>query len=80
MEKSKKIRKNVVLSVEADRDLRIIAKTLKISQSKVIEDLIKEKIKEFKIKEKLESLKKIKGILKGDLKGKKIQDLKSEKA
>lgn len=75
----RKVRKNIVLPADVEKVLKDIAESLKISQSRVIENLIREKSEEFKLKEKLKALAEIKGILKGSLKDKKIQDLKGEK-
>ncbi len=78
MEKVKKVRKNIVLSEEAENILKNMSQSFKISQSELIENLLIEKSKEFRVKEKLMALKEIKGVLKGTLKNKKIQDLKAE--
>jgi len=78
VKKVKKVRKNIVLSEDAEKVLKYMSESLKVSQSELIENLLIEKSKEFSVKEKLMALKEIKGILKGSLKDKKIQDLKAE--
>ncbi|WP_457621259.1 ribbon-helix-helix domain-containing protein [Persephonella sp.] len=57
--KSRKVRKNITLSKEAEEKLKELAKIKDISQSELIEELINEVYKEIEKKKKLEALKRI---------------------
>ena len=57
--KSKKVRKNITISKEAERKLKELAKIENKSQSQLIEKLIEEVYKEIEKKKKLEALKRI---------------------
>ncbi|MDQ7056396.1 MAG: hypothetical protein Q9M89_08075 [Persephonella sp.] len=55
----RKIRKNIVLSENTEKELKEMAEYYNKSQSALIEELLKEKIKEYRKKKKKEALKKI---------------------
>ncbi|WP_297456370.1 hypothetical protein [Persephonella sp.] len=57
--KSKKVRKNITISKEAERKLKELAKIENKSQSQLIEELIEEVYKEIEKKKKLEALERI---------------------
>ncbi|WP_456392104.1 ribbon-helix-helix protein, CopG family [Persephonella sp.] len=58
--KTRKVRKNITLSKEAEEKLKELAQKEKKSQSEIIEELINEVYKEIEKKKKLEALKRIK--------------------
>ena len=57
--KTKKVRKNITLSREAEQKLKELAKIKNKSQSELIEELINEVYKEIEKKKRLEALKRI---------------------
>ncbi len=77
----KKVRKNIVLSESVEKELREMAEYYQKPQSVLIEELLKEKFKEYKKKKKKEALKKIlqnAEYFEGVTKGKTFQELKED--
>jgi len=77
----KKVRKNIVLSANIEKELKEMAEYYKKPQSVLIEKLLKEKLKEYKKKKKKEALKRIlknADYFKGVTKNKTFQELKEE--
>ena len=81
MQSTKKVRKTVSVSLEVDKALRLLSKRLKKSQSRIIEELVEEKLKELQKEERLKAFNELVEMTK-DLKGvignKRIQDIKEE--
>ncbi|NPA54711.1 MAG: ribbon-helix-helix protein, CopG family [Aquificae bacterium] len=57
--KTRKVRKNITISKEAEEKLKELAEKEKKSQSEIIEELINKVYKEIEKKKKLEALKRI---------------------
>ncbi len=77
----KKVRKNIVLSESVEMALREMAEYYKKPQSVLIEELLEEKIKEYRRKKKKEALEKIiknAEYFAGVTEGKTFQELKEE--
>ena len=77
----KKVRKNIVLSESVEMALREMAEYYKKPQSVLIEELLEEKIKEYRRKKKKEALEKIiknAEYFAGVTEGKSFQELKEE--
>jgi len=81
MQSTKKVRKTVSVSPEVDKALRLLSNRLKKSQSRIIEELVEEKLKELQKEERLKAFNELVEMTK-DLKGvignKRIQDIKEE--
>jgi predicted DNA-binding protein len=59
------VRKNFTMPEHIAMDLEYLAKKLGKKQSQVIQDLIEEKVSEYKVDEKLEALENISGMFTG---------------
>jgi len=81
MQGTKKVRKTISISSQVDKALKLLSKRLKKSQSRIIEELVEEKLKELQKEEKLKAFNELVEMTK-DLKGvignKRIQDIKEE--
>lgn len=55
----RKVRKNIVLSASIEKELKEMAEYYKKPQSVLIEELLREKLKEYKKKKKKEALERI---------------------
>ncbi len=71
-------RKNITLSSEAESKLVKLSKILGKSQSKIIEHLILEKVKDLEKDEKIKTLYSIKDVFHGKFKEADIQSIKSK--
>ena len=81
MNTTKKVRKTISISPETEKALRFLSRRLNKSQSRIIEELVEEKIKKLQKEERLkafEELIKMTKNLKGTIGSKKVQDLKGE--
>jgi predicted DNA-binding protein len=81
MNTTKKVRKTISISTETEKALRFLSRRLNKSQSRIIEELVEEKIKKLQKEERLkafEELIKMTENLKGTIGNKKVQDLKGE--
>ena len=81
MKTTKKVRKTISVSPEVDRVLRLLSKRFKKSQSQIIEELVKEKLKELRKEERLKAFKELVEMtenLRGVVGNKRIQDIKEE--
>jgi len=81
MKTAKKIRKTISVSPEVDRALQLLSKRFKKSQSRIIEELVEEKVKELRKEERLKAFKELVEMtknLKGVIGDKRVQDIKGE--
>ncbi len=81
MKTTKKVRKNIVISENMDKALREMAEYYKKSQSSLIEELLEEKLKEYKRKKRKEAFERIVKRAKyfaGVTQNKTFQELKEE--
>ncbi len=81
MKATKKVRKTISVSSEVDKALKLLSKRFKKSQSRIIEELVEEKIKEIQKEERLKAFKKLVEMtenLRGVIGNKRIQDIKEE--
>jgi len=79
--KDKKVRKTIVLPESIEKELKEMAEYYNKPQSAIIEELLKDKVQEYKIKKKLEALKRIQENAKffaGITENKTFQQLKEE--
>ena len=77
----KKVRKNIVISSDMDKALKEMAEYYKKSQSVLVEELLQEKLKEYKRKKRKEAFERIVKRAKhyaGITKNKTFQELKEE--
>ena len=61
------VRKNFTMPEHVAKDLEYLAKKMNKKQSQVIQELIEEKVADYELEKKLESLEKISGIFTGML-------------
>ena len=81
MKTVKKVRKTISVSPEVDKALQLLSKRFKKSQSRIIEELVEEKVKELRKEERLKAFKELVEMtkkLKGVIGDKRIQDIKEE--
>lgn len=76
-----KVRKNIVISEVADKELKEMAKYYKKPQSVLIEELLKEKFREYQVKKRMKAFNRIikrADFFAGITKNKTFQELKEE--
>jgi len=81
METTKKVRKTISISPEVDKALQLLSKRFKKSQSRIIEELVEEKVKELQKEERLRAFKELVEMtenLREVIGDKRIQDIKEE--
>jgi len=81
MKTAKKVRKTISISPEVDKALQFLSKRFKKSQSRIIEELVEEKLKELRKEERLKAFKELVEMaenLRGVIGNKRIQDIKEE--
>ena len=79
METTKKVRKTISISPEVDEALRFLSKRLKKSQSRIIEELVKEKVGQLQKENRLKAFKELVEMtenLRGTVGNKRLQDIK----
>jgi len=78
---TKKVRKTINISPEVDKALQLLSKRFKKSQSRIIEELVEEKVKELRKEERLKVFNELVEMtknLRGIVGNKRIQDIKEE--
>ncbi|RTZ61489.1 MAG: hypothetical protein DSZ31_00225 [Gammaproteobacteria bacterium] len=78
MKTTKKVRKTISVSPEVDKALQLLSKRFKKSQSRIIEELVEEKVKELRKEERLKVFNELVEMtknLRGIVGNKRIQDV-----
>ena len=76
---TKTLRKNFTMSVSTANELEFLAKFSGEKQSRIIQQLIHKEFENYKNNQRLEKLKKLKGLFTGQLKDQSIQRIKAER-